>query len=475
MYVLTCKQTQTRTKSSYKNKKGLLKKVDQLPTGARWIYDIITVTGKLKDLNGRTLTEELELWRRDPLECVAEILGNPALKKFLHYAPVKILRDSVRYYSEMNTGDWWWELQVRITTIACCNATIQFIGQGKLPPGATVSPVILASDKTNLTVLRGDQTAWPVYLTVGNVDKHIRRRPSAHAFVLLGYIPVAKLACFDDKTRSDALYRLFHQCMTTILDPLVHAGREGIPMTCGDGKIRRIFPILAAYIADHPEQCLIACCKENRCPRCLVPPKERGGTTAYPLRSHAATADFLRSYGEGQDVPEYDEQGLRPVFEPFWAALPHTDIFACISPDILHQLHKGIIKYHLLKWCQSLVGEKELDKLFMALPRSHGLRHFTRGVSIISQWTGAKAKELEKVLAGLMVGQVPSRTLRAIRALLDFVYYAQYQCHSDTTLAHMKAALDNFHAYKDEFQVHGVRKHFNIPKLHSLVHYIEAI
>ncbi len=163
------------------------------------------------------------------------------------------------------------------------------------------------------------------------------------------------------------------------------------------------------------------------------------------------------------------------MFKPFWAALSHTDIFACISPNILHQLHKGVIKVHLLKWCQSLVREKELDKLFIALPRSHGLWHFTQGVSIISQWTGAAAKELEKVLAGLMVHQVPSCTPSAIRALLDFVYYAQYQCHSDTTLARMKAALDNFHAYKDKFKVHGVRKHFNIPKLHSLVHYIEAI
>ena len=38
-----------------------------------------------------------------------------------------------------------------------------------------VAPVILASDKTHLTQFRGDKTAWPVYLTIGNIAKAKRR------------------------------------------------------------------------------------------------------------------------------------------------------------------------------------------------------------------------------------------------------------------------------------------------------------
>ncbi|KAJ7063849.1 hypothetical protein C8F01DRAFT_1274678 [Mycena amicta] len=298
----------------------------------------------------------------------------------------------------------------------------------------------------------------------------------AGATVLIGYIPVAKLECWSEKERSLAGYRLFHDCMRSLWKPLIEAGEKGVDMVCADGAIRTVHPILAAYVADHPERCLIACCMENRCPECTAPFNDRGNATEYPRRDLDDTLKTLDEHKAGLKPPKFKSEGLRAVYQPFWRDLPFCDIFVCFTPDLLHQLHQGVFKDHLVKWCQELLGEDEFDARFKAMNGHPGLRHFTNGISSVSQWTGTEHKEMERVFLCVMAGAEP-RVLTAVKSLLDFIYHAQLQSHTPTTLRALQTALDTFHANKQVFIDRGVRHaaHFDIPKLHALQHYIDAI
>ncbi|EKM50594.1 uncharacterized protein PHACADRAFT_71645, partial [Phanerochaete carnosa HHB-10118-sp] len=158
----------------------------------------------------------------------------------------------------MWTAEWWEKIQECI------------------PAGRVVALVILASDKTQLSVFSGDKNAWPVYLSIGNISKKLRRSPSSHAMILIGYLPVSKLECFSKNNCSISGYQLFHDAMRSLLQPLIEVGLNRVKMTCADGLVQHIHPILAAYIADHPKQCLVTCVKENFCPKCHIGPGEHG-------------------------------------------------------------------------------------------------------------------------------------------------------------------------------------------------------
>jgi hypothetical protein len=95
----------------------------------------------------------------------------------------------------MYTGDNWWT------------------EQEKLPLGATLVPLICGSDKTLLTTMAGNQSVWPVYITIGNLSKRIRQTPSSNAVLLLALLPKFPKGYQASNTRKG-----FHKALTLIFN-----------------------------------------------------------------------------------------------------------------------------------------------------------------------------------------------------------------------------------------------------------------
>ncbi|KAJ7699702.1 hypothetical protein B0H14DRAFT_3100206 [Mycena olivaceomarginata] len=162
------------------------------------------------------------------------------------------------------------------------------------------------------------------------------------------------------------------------------------------------------------------------------------------------------------------------VHKPFWQGFPLTNIASSLTSDVLHQLYQGVFK-HLVGWCQSLITPDELDARIRVLPPAFGVRHFSKGISPLSQISGSERKAMARILLGCLIGRLSAQGITACRSISDFIYLAQYNTHDDGTLAAMKAALDCWHKNRTYFITAGVRHDFNIPKFHSLLHYIDSI
>ena len=305
--------------------------------------------------------------------------------------------------------------------------------------------------------------------------------------MMIGQIPVAKFCETQYQTMLSA--RLYHISMDVITARMKTCSENPMIMVDPGGQKRLTRTVLAAFMGDYVEQQTVSCTSGNSAPMSFATLETFGNGTLHPLRTRERT---LRAIGELIDaVDPYDlrafqkrarSAGMNGVHEPFWRDWKFADPSKFLAPDALHQWHK-FFQDHPFQWALTLIGAREFDKRISVLQPRIGQRHFTEGVSRFKQHTQKETKDIERVILGILTGHpnVSRDSSRAFRALLDFVYTAQYDSHSSETLKLLDSYLKAFHKYKRGLSKAGVRDgqmtkgKFNIKKLEQATHVTRCI
>ncbi|KAG2124126.1 hypothetical protein BD769DRAFT_1628808 [Suillus cothurnatus] len=351
---------------SYKSSCELNNIIDKkLPTGCpQFRHQEIVVAG-----------EAFDVYFQDVVECVKALYEDPEFAPYLVFIPERHYADKDKtmwLYHDMHTGKWWW----------CTQKEIE-----KEKPGVTIIPIILSSDKTQVTVF-GNKTAYP----------HIKNQASQHCTIT----------------------NLFHACMGLILEPLKSAGEDGLHMRSGDGITHRGHPLLACYVGDYPEQILVSGTMTDA----LFKPRD--------LESILAALNIA-----DEDLIGFAEHcaklRIKPIQHPFWQGLPKLNIFHVITPDVLHQLYQGLVK-HMIAWIKLAFGEAEIDARCCQLPPNHNICIFNKGISSLTR--------ICCFLLGVIIDIPLPNNISSAKL---------YPCHSVETLQLLDEALTHFHDNKDIF------------------------
>jgi len=123
----------------------------------------------------------------------------------------------------------------------------------------------------------GTKSAYPVYMTVGNIPKELCQKPSQYTHILLSYLPTTPLHHIQNKaSHCRMVANLFHHCVSHMLRPLKSAGKTSVLMSSGDGITHWIFPLFACFISNYSKQVFVSGCKTGDCPKCPTKQGELG-------------------------------------------------------------------------------------------------------------------------------------------------------------------------------------------------------
>lgn len=135
------------------------------------------------------------------------LMGHGPFRDDLVYAPYRVFSGDEperRLYTDMASANWWWKTQDKIDI-----------------KGATVIPLIVASDRTQATNHQGDGVAWPVYITIGNLPVRVRNSNTRPGSMLLGELPVVKAGAVEERMH------IIHSCLRKMFKPVMQASDGG--------------------------------------------------------------------------------------------------------------------------------------------------------------------------------------------------------------------------------------------------------
>jgi len=183
------------------------------------------------------------------LNCIQFRLANHPFQAHLSFELVRLAHsDSHWIHCEMNSGNWWWDMQ------------------DQLHAGTTIVAVICASDKTQLTNYSGNQHIQLLYPTIGNIRINIWLTPKQRPLILVARSPSPPNADLNtEKAR--------HFTVGTVRSPLQNLDitGPGLKWNCTHGIQRHCFPLLAAWVGNYPEHLMIAPVSYDSFPVCGIP------------------------------------------------------------------------------------------------------------------------------------------------------------------------------------------------------------
>ncbi|KAI6098239.1 hypothetical protein EV401DRAFT_2148854 [Pisolithus croceorrhizus] len=406
-------------KPSFATARQLLDWMDTLPSGPGWkVMEL--------EVDGYKTEKKIELIFQDGLEVVESLFGNPIFCQNMSFDPLSLWNNAEREYGE-------WFTAHKASRI-----------QDTLPEGATIIPVITASDKTPVTRHTGALKMHPLFLTIANIDSNVRMKATACAWRCVAFMPVIKFDVHPDyQTILQA--RLWHKCMDIVMGKLKHTTNVGEFITDAFGDVQYCFTPLVAWTANLLEQQLITSVMD-------------------PWR-----LDAFQKLAKANH--------LLGVHLPFFRDWKNSDVSSFLIPEVLHSLHKFFFD-HVLMWCKDVVGCDELDSRYKIHHKRIGIRHFASGVSRMMQMTGREHCDIQCTIVAMIAGAAPSAMVWSIHALINFIYLAQRQVHMESSIRHMENSLSKFHATKDAILNAGGRggkDHFNIPKLELMLSFAGAV
>lgn len=147
--------------------------MDLLPPGPKWQTTQFEV-------QGYTTAAPIHLIWRDGLEVAKSLFGNPIFAQNMSFDPLHVWEGAQREYGE------WFTANRAFSTQVCAFFLYHHIlnyrlFQDQLPEGATIVPIIAASDKTPVTRQTGGLEMHPLFLTIGNIDSDIHMKATSHA------------------------------------------------------------------------------------------------------------------------------------------------------------------------------------------------------------------------------------------------------------------------------------------------------
>ncbi|KAI6095634.1 hypothetical protein F5141DRAFT_1068178 [Pisolithus sp. B1] len=145
------------------------------------------------------MQEPIYLYWHDALEVMWDIFGNPSFSEHMMYDPYYIYEHTKHEYGEWMSGDEAHQIQ------------------NELPDGATIVPIILASDKALVMRMSGDCEMHTLFLTIVNINSEVHMKAKVHAWACMVYTLIPEFLTHPN----------FHSILEASNDHLYHQSQFG--------------------------------------------------------------------------------------------------------------------------------------------------------------------------------------------------------------------------------------------------------